>query len=198
MPDNLSNKGLSRRNFVSSSASFARGSLLVLSMPALMTACREANEAILSAAEFQILTEEEANEYAAMAARIIPTDETPGATEAGVIYFIDSVLGDASREEMRSELQSGMLQMQTEAALDYGASYFHQLTEVQQDELLTKIEETPFFNTIRYLTIAGMFSLPEYGGNRDGVGFQVIGMENRGAWAPPFGAYDADFMERGE
>ena len=198
MPDNLSNKGLSRRNFVSSSASFARGSLLVLSMPALMTACREANEAILSAAEFQILTEEEANEYAAMAARIIPTDKTPGATEAGVIYFIDSVLGDASREEMRSELQSGMLQMQTEAALDFGASYFHQLTEVQQDELLTKIEETPFFNTIRYLTIAGMFSLPEYGGNRDGVGFQVIGMENRGAWAPPFGAYDADFMERGE
>ena len=198
MPDNLSNKGLSRRNFVSSSASFARGSLLVLSMPALMTACREANEAILSAAEFQNLTEEEANEYAAMAARIIPTDKTPGATEAGVIYFIDSVLGDASREEMRSELQSGMLQMQTEAALDFGASYFHQLTEVQQDELLTKIEETPFFNTIRYLTIAGMFSLPEYGGNRDGVGFQVIGMENRGAWAPPFGAYDADFMERGE
>ena len=198
MTEQLSSKGHSRRNFVSSSASFARGSLLVLSMPAILTACREANEAILSGADFQTLTEEEANEFSAMAARIMPTDETPGAEEAGVIYFMDNVLGDASRVELYASLKDGMLQMQTDVALDYGASYFHQLTEAQQIELLTKIETTPFFNTIRYLTIAGMFSLPEHGGNRNGVGFEIIGMENRGAWAPPFGFYDADYMEKGE
>ena len=190
--------GLSRRNFLANSASLARGSLLVLSMPAILTACREAEQAILSGAEFQTLTEEEANEFAAIAARIMPTDDTPGANEAGVIYFMDNVLGDAQREEILESMRSGLLELQTQVALAHNASYFHVLDEAQQDEMLTQFETTPFFNTVRYLTIAGMFSLPEYGGNRGNVGNQIIGLPGQGAWSPPFGFYDADYMERGE
>ena len=196
--DETKHNGLSRRKFMSDSVALARGSLLALSMPAILTACREAQEARNTASAFQTLSEEEAAEFAAVAARIIPTDETPGANEAGVIYFIDNVLGDAAREEVLAELRNGLGEMQYEVATDYGESYFHLLNETQQDELLTKIESTPFFRTTWYLTIAGMFTLPTYGGNRDGVGYQLIGMENRAAWAPPFGAYDADYMERGE
>ena len=51
---------------------------------------------------------------------------------------------------------------------------------------------------VRYLTLAGMFSLPEHGGNRDQIGWRLLGFENRHAWQPPFGFYDADYAERGE
>ncbi len=201
-PENLEdeafNADLSRRKFMSDSVALARGSLLALSMPAILTACRESQEARSAGSDFQTLNEDEALELAAVAARIIPTDETPGANEAGVIYFIDNVLSDPVREEVLAQLRNGLGEMQFEVATDYGASYFHELNETQQDELLTKIESTPFFQTTWYLTLAGMFSMPMYGGNRDGIGDQIIGMENRAAWAPPFGAYDADYMERGE
>lgn len=42
--------------------------------------------------EFEFFTREQAIEIDALTARIIPTDETPGAREAGMIYFIDRAL----------------------------------------------------------------------------------------------------------
>ena len=188
---------LSRRAFLRSASGAARNSLIVLSLPAILVSCERSREARLNQEEFSVLTEEEALEFHAIAARIIPTDETPGATEAGVIYFIDNVLGD-NREAEHETLRSGMRELQVAASQSYGISYFHQLEPEQQDELLRLVEGTPFFGTIRFLTIAGMFTLPEYGGNRDNVGYQLIGFEDRHAWAPPFGAYDADYAERGE
>lgn len=198
MVKNSSSTALSRRQLLTDSLSLAKGSLLVMSMPAILTACREAEQAILSGEEFQTLTEEEANEFSAMAARIIPTDETPGATEAGVVYFMDNVLGDENRVQILNALKTGLLEMQTEVALAHNAPYFHQLEVLQQDEILRQIETTPFFNTVRYLVLAGMFSLPEYGGNRNNIGYELIGIPGHGAWSPPFGFYDADYMEKGE
>ena len=51
---------------------------------------------------------------------------------------------------------------------------------------------------LRYLTIAGMFALPEYGGNRNLVGDQLVGFDDHLGWTIPFGYYDADYMEKGE
>lgn len=188
---------LSRRAFLRSASGAARSSLIVLSLPAILVSCERSKQAALNNEEFSVLTEEEAQEFHAIAARIIPTDETPGATEAGVIYFIDNVLGD-NREEEHEILRQGMRDLQVAASLNYGTSYFHELEPEQQDQLLTEVEDTPFFGTMRFLTIGGMFSLPEYGGNRDKVGYQLIGFEDQHAWQPPFGSYDADYAERGE
>ena len=196
-PGDASSAALGRRQFIASSAALARGSLLVLTMPALLAACREAEQARTGGSPLQTLTGLEAAEFEAMAARIIPSDDTAGAREAGVIYFIDQVLGEASRTELLTELREGLAGMQQRVASEYGEPYFHLLDDARQDQLLTTIETTPLFSTIRYLTIAGMFSLPRYGGNRDGLGYQLIGMDNRGAWAPPFGFYDADYREQG-
>ena len=80
----------------------------------------------------------------------------------------------------------------------FNAAYFHELEAAQQDQLLTEIEDSEFFGTIRYLTIAGMFSLPDYGGNRGNIGYQLLGFEDRQVWQPPFGFYDADYAEKGE
>jgi hypothetical protein len=42
-----------------------------------------------------------------------------------------------------------------------------------------------------------MFSNPSYGGNRDEVGWKLIGFEAPHPWQPPFGYYDADYAEKG-
>ncbi|NKB33722.1 MAG: hypothetical protein GKR91_11545 [Pseudomonadales bacterium] len=188
---------LTRRAFFNSLKSSAGKSVILLTLPAIVAACRESERARLAGEEFTTLTEEEANEFDAVAARIIPTTSTPGVREAGVVYFMDNVLGDR-REEQLALLKEGLLQLQTEVALQYEVAYFYLLDETQQDALLTTIANTPFFSTLRYLTVAGMFSLPEYGGNRDFVGYQLIEFENQQAWASPYGFYDADFAERGE
>lgn len=193
MTDNL----LSRRAFLRYSGEAARNSFIVLSLPAILTACKEAAQAQTVNANFKVLASDEASEFAAIAARIIPTDDTPGATEAGVIYFIDTVLA-SSRTEMLEPMRAGLADLQSSASSRYALATFGALSPAQQDELLTLIAEEPFFNTMRYLTIAGMFALPEYGGNRDHIGWKLIGFEDRHMWMPPFGFYDADYAAKGE
>lgn len=188
---------LSRREFLRSAGGAAKSSIIVLSLPAILVSCERSKRANLRNEKFSVLTDEEVQEFQAIAARIIPTDETPGATEAGVIYFIDNVLAD-DKEKEHETLRLGLRELQVAAELSFNASYFHELEPEQQDYLLTASEDTPFFGTIRFLTIAGMFSLPEYGGNRDKVGYELIGFEDRHAWQPPYGYYDADYAERGE
>lgn len=193
----LMEKRLSRREFLQSTGNAVRGSCIALTLPMILASCNRANEARFNNEDFQSLTEEEALEFDAIVSRIIPTDETPGATEAGVVYFLDNVLSDG-REEEFAELRDGLRELQTAAALTFGADYFYQLEAEQQDQLLTEIENTEFFSTMRYLTIAGMFSLPEYGGNRENIGHQLIGFDDQHVWQPPFGFYDADYLEKGE
>jgi len=190
-------KTFSRRVFLASSAHLARNSCVVLTLPMILTACRRAGDARLNGEEFFVLTAEDVSELTAIAARIIPTDDTPGATEAGVVYFMDRVLADGREAELE-QLRAGVRELQTAGALEFNAPYFHVLDPAQQDQLLTAAEQTPFFATVRYLTVAGMFSLPEYGGNRDKIGYELIGFDDRHAWQPPFGFYDADYTARGE
>ncbi|MFK7865501.1 MAG: gluconate 2-dehydrogenase subunit 3 family protein [Pseudohongiellaceae bacterium] len=194
MPSNFS----SRRSFLKKSTALAKGSFIALTVPTIVAACRQA-EKTQSAATPQLstLSDIEGREIKAIAARIIPTDETPGANEAGVIYFIDAVLGD-NREDEYGRVRVALREIQASSALKFGASYFYELSEQQQDAVLTEMESTPFFATMRYLTIAGMFSLPEYGGNKDKIGYQLIGFNDVHAWAAPYGYYDADYAEKGE
>lgn len=189
----MSSHESSRRAFLKTAA---QRSLILLSLPAMLSAREQASAVQAGGHAFTTLKAEEAAEFAAIAARIIPTDETPGATEAGVIYFIDQVLG-TSRPEALAPMRAGLATLQASARSTYQASTFRGLDAVRQDALLQSIETTPFFETMRYLTIAGMFSRPEYGGNRDGIGWRLIGFEDRHMWQPPFGFYDASHMSAG-
>ncbi|MFT4886606.1 MAG: gluconate 2-dehydrogenase gamma chain [Pseudohongiellaceae bacterium] len=191
-------KSISRRSFLKSTGVLAKGSFIVLTTPALLAACQRAEENLSSSEPtFKTLNNIEGKELRAIAARIIPTDETPGAEEAGVIYFIDAVLSD-DREDEYARVRLALREIQAMSAVKFNAAYFSDMTAPQQDEVLTEMETTSFFATVRYLTIAGMFSLPEYGGNKDKIGYQLIGFNDAHAWAPPYGFYDADYAEKGE
>jgi len=178
------------------SATVAKGSFLALSLPVILSACQRSQQALEQGAGFRVFEAGEAADLTAIAARIIPTDDTPGATEAGVIYFLDTIFAEARRASQLALLREGLAALRGQ--LPTGGRHIHELTEAQQDQLLRDNEQTPFFATMRYLTIAGTFSLPRYGGNRDKVGYQLIGYEDRGAWSAPYGFYDADYAERGE
>lgn len=181
---------ISRRQFFALSAQAASKSCLVLSLPAILAACDQAEEVRSGNANLRVLTDEEVRVLDAITARIIPTDETPGAREAGVVYFMDTVLSD-NRESELNGVRTGLAGLQTRLLSDYGVAEFYALSESDQDVVLRSIENDQLFGLLRYLTIAGMFALPEYGGTGPEAGYEMIGFDNRHAWLPPFGAYDA-------
>lgn len=207
-PD-MSERGLSRRQFLAGLSTAAKGSLIVLSVPAILTACRQANEEPAEPAtaasgdisserpQYRLLNEELATELDAISARIVPTDDTPGAREAGSVRFMDYVLADGRQDQLET-IQIGIDALNARANSEFGATLFSELTEAQQIELLTAIETSPFFMTLRYLTVASLFAMPQYGGTGPDVGYNLIGMTHAHAYMPPFGYYDADYAARGE
>jgi gluconate 2-dehydrogenase gamma chain len=143
--------------------------------------------------KISFLSAAEAADIEAVAAQIIPTDDTPGAREAGVVYFIDRALATflsqiaTDYRAHLAEFQAGFRERHPR-----GGS-FAALTPAQQVDYLTGVDQTPFFDTTRLLTILGMFSLAAYGGNRNAVGWKLIGFEDRHVFQPPFGYYDRDY-----
>jgi gluconate 2-dehydrogenase gamma chain len=180
----------SRRAFLQASGSLAGGSWLALQFPGLLAVAEAAAAARDADAPFLHLAMAEAATLEAVAARIIPSDATPGAREAGVIHFIDQALGGFIADSA-GELREGIESLDALAAASGAGRPFAELDADAQDAILRGIETTPFFGLMQFLTVAGMFSLPSYGGNRDHGGWKMLGFEHRHGWAPPFGHYDA-------
>jgi gluconate 2-dehydrogenase gamma chain len=139
------------------------------------------------------LTAAEAADVEAISAQIIPTDDTPGAREAGVVHFIDRGLA-TFLSHLAGDYRAQLAEFQAAFKLRYpDAASFASLGSEQQIAYLTTIDRTPFFEATRLLTLLGMFALPSYGGNRDGVGWKLIGFEAQHLFQPPFGYYDRDY-----
>jgi gluconate 2-dehydrogenase gamma chain len=138
------------------------------------------------------LNASEAADVEAVAAQIIPTDDTPGAREAGVIHFIDRALA-TFYSQLGSDYRAQLAAFQAACRDRHPGLSFALLTTDEQIEFLKGVDETPFFNTTRLLTLLGMFTLPTYGGNRDGIGWKLIGFEDAHVFHPPFGHYDRDY-----
>ena len=139
------------------------------------------------------LSPAEAADVDAVAAQIIPTDDTPGAREAGVVQFIDRALS-TFLSHLASDYRAHLAEFQAAFRRQYPeAPAFASLASEQQIAYLTTIDRTPFFEATRLLTLLGMFSLPAYGGNRDGIGWKLIGFETQHVFQSPFGYYDRDY-----
>jgi gluconate 2-dehydrogenase gamma chain len=151
-----------------------------------------------AAPKIAFLTAAEAADIEAVAAQIIPTDDTPGAREAGAVYFIDRALGTFFAQ-MARDYRAHYAEFQTACRARHpDAASFASLTSEQQIEFLETVDRTPFFDTTRLLTLLGMFSMPAYGGNRDGVGWKLLGFEENHIFQPPFGYYDRDYAGFGD
>jgi hypothetical protein len=210
------NESVSRRRFLSRGAAGLSAVWASAHWPALLAAATHAHQAAKSAAppKFEFFTADEAKEVDAITSRIIPTDDTPGAHEAGVVYFIDRGLSTFSVDDQKTYRQ-GLPELQARVAEMFpGTSKFSALKPEQQDEVLRSFDESDvaqkaskpaqrnlrrrpgaqnFFETIRQHTIAGFLIDPDYGGNRDAAGWKVIGREREHMFQPPFGYYDKGY-----
>lgn len=185
-----------RREFLRGTASLLGLSWLNLNWPLIAGAAQSARAAMDAGEGFRNLSAADAADLEAIAARIIPSDDTPGAREAGVIWFIDQAMG-SFMSSMADTLLAGLAGFNKTAAAGSGHERFAQLPVEGQDAAIAAQQDTGFFGLVRYLTIAGMFALPSYGGNREYIGWKLIGFEHRHAWVPPFGHYDARASEEG-
>jgi gluconate 2-dehydrogenase gamma chain len=146
--------------------------------------------------KLQFFTPAQATEVEAMAAQIIPTDETPGAKEARVVNFIDRALATFAKNN-QPQYTKGLDELQAQTKqLFPTATTFSALTAPQQIQVLTAMEKTPFFNTVRTHTIIGFFASPVHGGNHDKIGWALIGYDDSLNHKPPFGYYDAQPQPR--
>ena len=129
----------------------------------------------------------------ALVAQIIPTDDTPGAREMGVAQFIDHALA-GFLAPLAASLRSGLTDFEASCRAQHaGCDGFATLSAEQQLQWLRQVEHTPFFTSLQQLTVLGALSMPAYGGNRNGLGWQLIGFEDLHAFTPPFGYYDRDY-----
>jgi gluconate 2-dehydrogenase gamma chain len=175
---------------LAASASGFGSAWLATHWPQILAAQQQARQAARSGGKLEYLTPDQASSVAAVAAQIIPTDSTPGATEAGSVFFIDRALASFDRGQ-QAVYTKGLDELQTRAR-QAGAEKFSALSAAQQIETLKSIEKTPFFNAIRVHTIVGFFANPEYGGNNGKVGWELIGFDDKFFFRPPFGSYDRD------
>ena len=126
-------------------------------------------------------------EISAIASQIIPSDESPGAREAGVIYFIDRAL-DTFDSGKRALYAKGLAEAERKRAeLFPGSKSIADLSGDRQIRLLEALEKTEFFEQVRTHSIMAFFGNPSYGGNRDLAGWKLIGFEDRFHFEPPFG-----------
>jgi gluconate 2-dehydrogenase gamma chain len=142
--------------------------------------------------DFAVLTRGQGADVEAMTGRIIPSDNgSAGAREAGAVHFIDKALATFNAGQKKLYVD-GLDDLNRRAGRKVAGTRFSGLTAQQQDDALREIENTPFFQTVRFDTIAGTFALPSYGGNKDYVGWKMIGLEHQPLFQPPFGYYDAN------
>ena len=186
-----------RREFLATTGVMATGWLGT--DPKVLLSALEASRAAVRGEQvsYEVLTAEQAADLDGIAAQIIPSDDDlPGAREARVVVFIDRALGSFAADQKELLLQ-GVDDLNSEASNRWPrAGRFAELSEEQQHELLTEIEDDPFFEAVRFAVLTGMFAHPDWGGNQEGAGWKVLGYEPRYVWRPPFGAYDAEEMGR--
>ncbi len=195
----MSTKGKSRRSFLVNSMAGLNAAWITANYPGILAAQEHVRQATQAGQlpKLAFFSEAQAAEIDAMTAQIIPTDDTPGAREAHCMYFIDRALSTFAQKSQSAYTQ-GLQDLQAKTQQLYpDAGKFSALSSQQQIKVLTEIEKTPFFNTVRTHTIIGFFSRPVHGGNQDKIGWKLIGYDDSLNHKPPFGYYDAQALQKG-
>jgi hypothetical protein len=148
---------------------FRRAALLagVALSPSWLTAI---DQAARPAAQGSRLTPAQAAIAGAVADRIIPRTDTPGAADVGVPAFIDLLYGEFMTPAERKMLSDGLNDVDAAAKAAHGGP-FSTLTADRQDALLRTIaraeegKDQGFFRLIRSATVLGYFTSEQVGRN---------------------------------
>lgn len=187
--------GNSRRSFLLSSGGLITSMWVAAHWPQIAAAAHHADDAsaVPAPAGFEFLDAADAADVEAISAQIVPSGATPGAREAHAVYFIDRALATFFAG-WAHDFRAGLAEFQSafHASNPQIASFAKAGSDAQIAHLETA-DRTPFFDSVRTLTLLGMFSSPKYGGNFRGAGWKMMGFEDRHAFTPPFGYYDREY-----
>jgi len=116
------------------------------------------------AASHTIFTADQRSLVAAIAERVIPTTDTPGAIAAGVPAFIETMLAEWYEPTDWQDFMNGMGVFAGSARIQFGKS-FPELAPEEQDLLLTQAMtgkipglSTSFFEHCRQLVVLGYYT----------------------------------------
>jgi gluconate 2-dehydrogenase gamma chain len=201
-----------RRGFLANAGGSLGLAWLTANWPAALAASAHARSASLALdpPKFRFFSQDQAVEVTAITSRIIPSDDSPGAKEAGAVYFIDNCLATIAADQ-QPVYRDGLAKFQEDVRnMFQGVDKFSAASVEQQDKFLHEVEVIPeitgrrqryskgssdFFEAIRAHTVAAFLIDPEseYGGNRGGVGWKLIGRDPAHSFQPPFGFYDKGY-----
>ena len=161
-----------RRDFIKS-ASLAFGSVL------LLPSCLKQNNI------YRFFTPEEAKCIIAFSEQIIPKDESPGGTDAGVIFYIDRQLSTVFNYD-QDTYRNGIKNLQAYCKGKYSKS-FETLNPEDQITIMKAMESnqlnekewpqgkaSDFFNLVLSHTMQGFYGSPIHGGNKDYMSFEML------------------------
>lgn len=102
---------------------------------------------------------------AALADRILPASDTPGATDVGVPAFIELIMADWMTEREQADCMTGLAQIDRRA-IDTYSTPFLSLSAEQQVALMTRLDSARgapdsaegSFSTIKGLSVYGYFT----------------------------------------
>lgn len=130
---------------------------------------------------------DEAQTLAAISDQIIPADQDPGASWAGVVNYIDRQLCGPF-QNLQDAYRSGLAAVNQSSQLAYGKKFID-LDSHQQTELLQRFERerspgavwqritsSDFFSMLIDHTMQGYYGDPRHGGNRDAVSWKMLGL----------------------
>jgi gluconate 2-dehydrogenase gamma chain len=130
--------------------------------PSLLTGVMQAQTST-GAGATRFLSAKQFATAAAIAERILPKTDTPGASDVGVPAFIDVMYGKYMTDEEKSVFVAGLAEVDA-TSMAMRQRSFPELSNPQQDALLTKIaaaaqdKEKTFFHLLKELTLLGYFS----------------------------------------
>jgi len=187
----------SRRQFLAAVGNLASAGWIAMNWAQIASAAEHAGHpapgTTASPTTLMTLSAAEAAEVDAIANQIVPGGATPGARDAHALYFIDNALGSFFANQLPA-FRQGLADFETGYAKRHGVGKpFSAAPAAQQIAWLQEVDQTPFFIAVRRLTVLGLIALPKYGGNRDNLGWKLIGVEANHFWEPPFGHYDKDY-----
>jgi len=136
---------------------------------------------------YLFFSEAEARTLIAICEQIIPADDTPGATDAGVIHYIDrQLIGVFVRHQ--ASYRKGLEAVQ-KTCLQVYQTAFDLLDFKRQTAALCLLEsnkapkecwgdqsQSEFFNLVIEHARQGFYGSPRHGGNRDYVSYRMLGL----------------------
>jgi len=137
---------------------------------------------LYAAGPLETFSREEARLVEALCDQVIPADSTPGAKQAGVLYYIDRQVAGPLRR-FQAAYHDGLSTLRdtchARTSRDFVDLPFGEQTKFLQ-ELEAGHEEklTSFWRLVIDHTMQGFYGAPTHGGNRDEVSWEMLGIRD--------------------